>query len=168
MISGYAIRPSRDLRGLPRRETSMRQVYLLNHLLGSFTSRQASWIGHRCVSINDNPATDGRWEGKDRLIKQGLGAVLGIEWLSKLVRNNEFLSILIVYPIQMYIIKTSGQRDCPKRYLTLMLPHLHPKKKKKKPSNILKLVFFWGSPFLHICFTLGKKCPSLEELYEDM
>lgn len=164
MISGYAIRPSRDLRGLPQRETSMRQVYLLNHLLGSFTSRQASWIGHRCVSINDNPATDGQWEGKDRLIKQGLRAVLGIEWLSKLVRNNEFLSILIVYLIQMYIIKTSGQRDCPKRYLTLMLPHLHP----KKTSNILKLVFFWGSPFLHICFTLGKKCPSLEELYKDM
>lgn len=164
MISGYAIRPSRDLRGLPRRETSMRQVYLLNHLLGSFASRQASRIGHRCVSINDNPATDGRWEGKDWLIKQGLRAVLGIEWLSKLVRNNEFLSILIVYLVKMYIIKPSGQRDCPKRYLTLMLPHLH----LKRTSNILKLVFFWGSPFLHICFTLGKKCPSLEELYKGM
>lgn len=94
----------------------MRRVYLLYHLAGSLTWQQASWIGYRCVSPNDNPVTDdwgrlktswlnrdydGGFEGPDR-----------IKWLSKLMRTNELVSVrlLLVNIIQMYLFGTRGSR----------------------------------------------------------
>lgn len=167
MISGYAIRLSgsalRSERITSEGQTSMRRVYLLYHLAGSLTWQQASWIGHRCVSLNDNPVTDdwgrlktswlnrdydGGFEGPDR-----------IKWLSKLMRTNELLSVrlLLVNVIQMYLFGTRGSRLLSQNALELC----DNSKNMRNPGNMVS----WHKIFWRNFFAAPKTfCQHLDRL----